>query len=109
MLAATTKRWAIDFAWNVARRLRRPAPMRTFYEVLGLPPQADEAQIKAAYRDLARRHHPDVNGGDAALAERLTEINRAYETLSDPRTRSAYDHALAWQQTQVRRHWSLLA
>jgi hypothetical protein len=109
MPAATTARWAMDLAWNAVGRVRRRGEPRTFYEVLGLPPGADEAQIKAAYRDLARRHHPDVNGGDAAATRQLTEINHAYETLSDPRARSAYDHALAWQQAQMRRHWSLLA
>jgi curved DNA-binding protein CbpA len=83
--------------------------MRSLYEVLGLPPGADEAQVKAAYRDLARRLHPDVNPGDPGSGQQLAEINHAYEILSDQRARSAYDHALAFQQTRMRRHYSILA
>jgi curved DNA-binding protein CbpA len=109
MPTAATAWRAIDLARSAAGRLHRRAAMRTFYEVLGLPPGADEAQIKAAYRELARRLHPDVNAGDAALARRLAEVNHAYEILSDQRARSAYDHALACQRTQMRRHYTLLA
>jgi curved DNA-binding protein CbpA len=108
MPTATTAGWATDIAHNVAGRLRRRSAARTFYEVLGLPSGADERQIKAAYRDLARRLHPDVNAGDAALAQRLVEVNHAYEILTDQRARSAYDHALAGQRTQMRRHYTLL-
>jgi curved DNA-binding protein CbpA len=99
---------AMGRARSAAGRRRR-AGSRTLYEVLGLLPDADEAQIKSAYRELARSLHPDVNDSDAAAAERLAEINHAYEVLSDQRTRSAYDHALAWQRTQMRRHYAVLA
>ncbi len=105
--AATTRR-AIDVARGAVGRLRARVTARTLYEELGLPPGADEAQIKAAYRDLARRLHPDVNVGDAASAQRFAEINRAYEVLSDERARSAYDHALTWQRAHIRRHYALL-
>jgi curved DNA-binding protein CbpA len=109
MPTAATASWAIDLARSAAGRLRRTAPACTFYEVLGLPPGADGGQIKTAYRELARRLHPDVNAGDAASAERLVEVNHAYEVLSDQRARSAYDHALACQRTKMRRHYGLLA
>jgi curved DNA-binding protein CbpA len=109
MPTAATARRAIDLACSAISRLRPRAAARTLYEVLGLPPGADEAQIKAAYRELARRLHPDVNPGDAASAERLAEINHAYEILSHQRARSAYDHALTWQRAHMQRHYSLLA
>jgi hypothetical protein len=109
MPTAATASWAIDLARSAAGRLRRRVPMCTLYEVLGLPPGADGAQIKAAYRELARRLHPDVNDGDAASAGRLAEVNHAYEILSDQRARSAYDHALACRWSQMRWHYALLA
>jgi curved DNA-binding protein CbpA len=109
MPTAATARWAIDVACYAAGRLRRRGTPRSLYEVLGLPRDADEAQIKATYRELARQLHPDVNAGDPALAQRLTEVNHAYEILSDQRARAAYDQALASRQTQMRRHYAILA
>jgi curved DNA-binding protein CbpA len=109
MPTAATASWAIELARSAAGRLRRRVPVCSLYEVLGLPPGADGAQIKAAYRELARRLHPDVNAGDAASAGRLIEVNHAYEILSDQRARSAYDHALACQQSRMRRHYAFLA
>jgi curved DNA-binding protein CbpA len=109
MPTAAAAEWAIGFARSAADRLRRRGAMPTLYEVLDLPPGADEAQIKTAYRELAKQLHPDVNPSDAASVKRLAEVNHAYEILSDERTRSAYDHALTWQQAQMRRHYSLLA
>ena len=105
--AATTRR-AIDVARGAVGRLRARVTARTLYEELGLPPSADEAQIKAAYRELARRLHPDVNASDAASAERFAEINHAYGILSDERARSGYDHALTWQRAHIRRHYAFL-
>jgi len=61
---------------------------RDFYDVLGVARDADESEIKRAYRDLARRYHPDLNPGGA---ERFKEINEAYAVLSDPQTRARYD------------------
>ncbi len=62
-----------------------------FYVVLGVGPAASEAEIKRAYRRLARRFHPDINPGDRAAARRFQEILEAYETLVDPDRRSRYD------------------
>ncbi len=70
---------------------------RDYYEVLGVPRDADENAIKSAYRKLARTYHPDVNKSEDA-EERFKEVNEAYEGLSDPDKRSAYDrfgHAAA--------------
>ncbi|GFE68796.1 molecular chaperone DnaJ [Chroococcus sp. FPU101] len=61
-----------------------------YYEILGVPRDADKEEIKRAYRRLARKYHPDVNK-EAGAEERFKEINRAYEILSEPETRSRYD------------------
>jgi molecular chaperone DnaJ len=61
------------------------------YVVLGLPHGATDADIKRAYRRLARRFHPDINPGDRAAAARFRQIVEAYETLIDPDRRSRYD------------------
>jgi DnaJ-like protein len=83
--------------------------VRTFYEALGLPPGADEGQIKDAYRSLARRLHPDLNAGAVAGAERLAEINRAYETLGNAEARAAYDRDLAQRRAELRRRLVVIA
>lgn len=62
-----------------------------FYVVLGVGPAASEAEIKRAYRRLARRFHPDINPGDRAAEHRFREILEAYETLVDPDRRGRYD------------------
>lgn len=63
----------------------------TLYDVLGVAPDVDEAALRRAYVALARRHHPDVAGGDAA---RMRAVNAAWATLGDPVRRSAYDRSL---------------
>jgi molecular chaperone DnaJ len=70
---------------------------RDYYEVLGIPRDADESAIKSAYRRLARQYHPDVNKSDDA-EERFKEINEAHEVLSNAEKRQMYDrfgHAAA--------------
>jgi curved DNA-binding protein CbpA len=62
-----------------------------YYAILGIPPEATLSQIKKAYRKLARQHHPDTNPGDQDAAERFKAINQAYEVLTDPDRRKAYD------------------
>ena len=62
-----------------------------YYEVLGVSRSATEAEIKRAYRRLARHHHPDVNPEDCEAEDRFKGINEAYEVLSDSRKREMYD------------------
>ena len=67
------------------------ANKRDYYEVLGVAKDADEAAIKKAYRQLAKKYHPDVNPGDKDAEEKFKEVNEAYQTLSDPQKRATYD------------------
>lgn len=64
---------------------------RDLYEVLGVPRNASEDDIKKAYRKLAMKHHPDRNEGNKASEEKFKEANNAYEVLSNPEKRQAYD------------------
>ena len=61
------------------------------YAVLGVSRNATQEEIKKAYRDLARKHHPDMNQGDKKSEEKFKEIQHAYETLSDPEKKKTYD------------------
>jgi molecular chaperone DnaJ len=71
--------------------MARPATPRDPYEVLGIPRGADDAQIKKAFRALARELHPDVNTEDPDAEEKFKEAAEAYEILSDPERRATYD------------------
>ena len=66
---------------------------RDYYDILGVPRNAEEEDIKKAYRKLAMKHHPDRNQGDEAKAseEKFKEAKEAYEMLTDPQKRAAYD------------------
>ncbi|MCM3876289.1 MAG: DnaJ domain-containing protein, partial [Thermoanaerobaculia bacterium] len=61
------------------------------YEILGVERKASEADIKKAYRRLARKFHPDVNAGDSAAKKKFQEIAAAYEVLKDPKRRKHFD------------------
>ena len=64
---------------------------RNYYEILGVSRDTSGAEIKRAYRQLARRYHPDVNQGNVEAENRFKEINEAYEVLSDSERRAQYD------------------
>ncbi len=67
------------------------ADKRDYYEVLGVSKNADEAELKKAYRRLAMKHHPDRNEGDEKAEEKFKEAKEAHVILSDPQKRAAYD------------------
>jgi molecular chaperone DnaJ len=67
------------------------AAKRDYYEVLGVPRSAGDKEIKAAYRKLARKYHPDVNKGDKTAEEKFKEIAEAFAVLSDKGKRASYD------------------
>jgi DnaJ-class molecular chaperone len=72
---------------------------KDYYSSLGVAKTASQKEIKAAYRKLARKHHPDVNQGDKSAEGRFKEINEAYEVLGDPEKRKKYDELGAnWRQ-----------
>ena len=64
---------------------------RDFYDVLGVKKEASEADIKKAFRKLARKYHPDINPGDKSAEQKFKELNEAYEVLSDAKKRQQYD------------------
>src|SRR5438270_6575624 len=64
---------------------------RDYYEILGIEKSAEVEEIKKAYRKMAVKYHPDKNPGDKAAEEQFKELSEAYEVLSDPQKRAAYD------------------
>lgn len=69
----------------------------TFYELLGIPETGSLLEIKQAYKQLARKYHPDVSPPDRVdeYTQRFIQVHEAYETLSDPRRRELYDRHMA--------------
>ena len=67
------------------------ADKRDYYEVLGVDKTADDAAIKKAYRQQAKKYHPDLNPGDKEAEAKFKEVNEAYEVLSDSEKKSRYD------------------
>ncbi len=69
--------------------------MADYYGVLGVKPDASAADIKKAFRKLAKQYHPDATGGDKAAEKKFIEINEAYDTLGDAKKRKEYDEVRA--------------
>ena len=67
------------------------ADKRDYYEVLGLSKGAGEAEIKKAYRSMAKKYHPDMNPGDKEAEAKFKEVNEAYDVLSDSEKKAKYD------------------
>ena len=73
-----------------------------YYKVLGVNKNATAAEIKAAYRKLARKHHPDLNPNDKEANKRFQQINEANEVLSDEEKRKKYDqYGADWQHAEA--------
>src|SRR6266516_3666702 len=80
--------------WSSPRRRRRRRRTRmpeSLYDTLGVKKAASADEIKKAYRKLARQYHPDANQGDKTAEERFKQVQTAYDVLSDPEKRKAYD------------------
>jgi curved DNA-binding protein CbpA len=76
---------------------------KDYYKILGVPRDAEEKDIKKAYRKLAVKYHPDKNPGDHQAEERFKEINEAYEVLGDSTKRAKYDQlGQSYQAWRVR-------
>ena len=79
-----------------------PVEFKDYYRVLGVPSQATDAEIKKAFRMLARQYHPDVAKDKMTAEERFMEVNEAHEVLSDPESRRKYDQLGAEWKTGAR-------
>ena len=72
-------------------KVKDMAEKRDYYEVLGVDRGADDATLKKAYRQLAKKYHPDMNPGDKEAEAKFKEATEAYGVLSDPEKRRQYD------------------
>lgn len=79
---------------NLLCRRSASGARQTYYDVLGLRPDAKQNEIKAAYYRLSMRHHPDKNKGSTVSNERFHEITAAYDTLSNESLRARYDESI---------------
>ena len=79
----------------MATRARGP----TLYEILGVPRNASEDDIKRAFKALARKYHPDLNQGNPQAENMFKAVTRAHDVLSDPDKRAQYDSAIAMEGT----------
>ncbi len=72
-----------------------------YYEILGINQNANDAEIKAAYKELAKKYHPDKHGNNKSYEEHFKKINAAYQTLSNKQKRNNYDYKLRYRSTSV--------
>src|SRR5262249_6267927 len=76
--------------------------MQTSYDVLGVPRNADDETIRAAFRKAAKAYHPDLNAGDPTREKQFKQVSAAYDLLKNPRQRAAYDDGLAGYERYLR-------
>jgi molecular chaperone DnaJ len=81
-------------------------PEKDYYKVLGVSPEAPQEEIRKAYRRLAKKHHPDRQGGSKAAEERFKKITEAYGVLGDPEKRKQYDRLRQMGQSGGRFEWT---
>ena len=74
---------------------------KNLYEILGITPDANEKEIKSAYRAMARKYHPDLNKGDEIFAKKFKEITAAYEVLNDKDKKKLYDTFKGYDKPKV--------
>ena len=79
--------------------------MRNLYSVLRVTPKASDAELKAAFRNMAKICHPDMKPGDSEAEAAFQEVKRAYTFLSNPETRKVYDEFLAGRRAVERRRF----
>ncbi|MGQ9760982.1 MAG: DnaJ C-terminal domain-containing protein [Thermogutta sp.] len=80
---------------------------RDYYKILGVPRNATKAEIEKAYRQLARKYHPDLNPNDKSAKEKFQEVQEAFEVLSDPQKREMYDrYGASFQYAGTGGGWS---
>ncbi len=84
-------RGVVPFINKKGKKKAMAETKRDYYEVLGVPKDADEAALKKAYRVLAKKYHPDANPGDKEAEAKFKEASEAYSVLSDPEKRKKYD------------------
>ncbi|HXW29364.1 MAG TPA: J domain-containing protein [Xanthobacteraceae bacterium] len=81
--------------------------MKTFYDLLGVRPNADNATIRAAFRKAVKGCHPDAKAGDRTAEKRFMEITAAHAVLRDPERRADYDRALERRRQKLLREWKI--
>ncbi|MBX3000134.1 MAG: J domain-containing protein [Caldilineaceae bacterium] len=87
--------YTADSLWQTGS----PVDYKDYYQILGVPRDADSVAVKRAYRALARQYHPDLNAGNPEAAHKFKEVNEAYTVLSDAEKRRVYDQFGAdWKQ-----------